>query len=563
MAPRFMTAEEAARLVKNGDTIIPGYFEQWPAEVATALSQRYLMEGRPRGITLLEEVATGMRQLCPMETHEGMVGRLISTYFWGGPDYNRAILENKLQGYSLGIHSTGLMIRENAAGKAGALTKAGLHSYIDPRQRGGRLNAVSTEDLVELVEVGGEEFLWYKCIPVQAAILRGSAADEDGNISFEDFGMACNPLYIAMAARRWGGKVIVEVPRLVARGSLNPKFVWLPGFLVDVLVLEQQSHEFPSVPAKYARGLSGQQLLPLPGFEEIMYSGLVYGSRPRERGDTAPLETRMGVSLSPIPVPGDLYPMSPDKLIARRAALELRRGCVFNCGSGIPMPYLLLTILEEGIQDYVVPSIEHGVLGGLNCGGMWHLNPAFFMDRSFVVTLYHGGGLNTTFLGLAEFDRHGNTSVSRYVDTIVGTGGAIDIGHNTPRVCFLGTLTAGGLRAEPQDGRLSIVQEGKARRAVQQVRQIDFSGPDMLRRGKDVLYITDRAVFKLTEGGLVLVEVAPGVDVERDVLQRMDFRPQVSPELKTMDPRIFRKEPLGLRRLLEGLPPMGPNAPVP
>lgn len=532
-------------MVRTGETILCSAFEQSAHEIAGALAERYLAEGEPRDLVALEPNSV-LRTYCHYPSHKGMFRRFVSAMYIGNVDWCEAIKRNELEAYVFGIHMLQLLIREVGAGAKGYLTKSGLHSYIDPRLEGGKANAVTNEDLVELVEVNGEEHLWFKCFPVHVAVLRAVVADGDGNLSSQGLGMALNPLYMALAAKRWGGRVIAQVSRVVRRGSLNPKLVTVPGHLVDALVVEQSPPPSGGTPPRYLPSLAGQQRFPLPSLHQVMRSGLVYATLPWD-GENPPPPANIPFSRGPQPTAEEEYPFSVDKLIARRAALELRPGMVLNCGTGVPLPYLMLVTLEEGVQEFIVPSIEHGVVGGLNAGGMWHLNPACYLDYPMITSLYYSGGLDASFLGCAQVDAEGNVNNSRFGGTLLGPGGGVDIAHGTRKVVFTAPFTSGGMKVEYGDGLLQVLKDGSIPRFVRRAQQVTFSGPDMLRRGKEVLYLTERAVFRLTPAGLLLTEAAPGVDVERDILGRMEFRPQVAPGLKSMDSRIFRREPMGLR----------------
>jgi propionate CoA-transferase len=407
------------------------------------------------------------------------------------------------------------LFRDIAAHRPGLVTQVGLGTFVDPRHGGGRVNACSRRTLVELLKIDGAEFLLYKAFPIHACLLRGTTADTHGNISMEREALTLDTLAIAMATHNAGGTVIVQVERLAKAGSLPSRQVRIPGILVDYVVLaEQPAHHLQTYAEPYSAVFSGELQAP-----------------PAARLPTL-LDAR--------------------KIIARRAALELRAHDIVNLGVGIPEGIAGIAD-EENLLDLMTLTAEPGVIGGLPASGLNFgaaSNADAVLDQPAQFDFYDGGGLDIAFLGLAQADAQGHINVSQFGGQLAGAGGFINISQNTRRLVFVGTFCAGHLEAQVQSGKLVIGREAEIRKFVAAVEQITFNGSDARARQQEVLYVTERCVFRLAANGPELVEIAPGMDVERDILARMDFRPAVSPQLKTMDARIFCDAPMGLRQNL-------------
>jgi propionate CoA-transferase len=404
------------------------------------------------------------------------------------------------------------MHREAAAHRPGVLTRVGLRTFVDPAQGGGRMNAFTTEPLVEKITVDGREWLYYRAIPVDVAIIRGTTADELGNISMEQEGAYLGVLDQALAAHNSGGIVIAQVRRLAAAESIPPKQVHVPGVLVDYVVVVPDQMQTTQTP--YDPAISGEIRRPLASIPTVEWG--------------------------------------PDKVIARRASLELMQGDVVNLGFGISalVPHVLL---EEGLHNAVTWVIEHGSVGGLPSLGFRFgsaENSQSLVTAPDQFTYFHGGGFDRTLLSFMEVDRFGNVNVSRLAakpHVTAGAGGFIDISASARRLVFSGYFTASGLAVELHDGALRIVRDGQVAKFVPKVEQITFSGPLALEEQRSVTYVTERCVLRLMPEGLTVVEIAPGVDLERDVLGRAAFPLSISPNLRPMDSRLFRPEPMGLQ----------------
>jgi propionate CoA-transferase len=390
----------------------------------------------------------------------------------------------------------------------------GLHTFVDPRQAGGRQSERSTEDLVELVTLKGRDWLFYKPFHIDVAFLRGTTADEDGNVSLEDEAIFGEMLSMAQATKRCGGLVIVQVKRLAQRGALPGKTVKIPGLLVDVVVVDadqKQTYQTSHDPA-----FAGQIRIPLGSFPKL------------------PLDER--------------------KIVARRCAMELEIGAICNVGSGI-CTGIGIVAAEEKLLDRIVLTNEQGLIGGAPANGLdagASRNYAAMIDQPYQFDFYDGGGLDIAFLSAVEVDATSSVNISRFADRVVGIGGFVNISQNAKKMVFGGTFTAGGLKIQTGDGSLKILEEGRHRKFIHKVGQISYSGPYGRERGQTTLFVTERAVFRSSERGLELIEIAPGIDLQRDVLDHMDFLPLVSPDLKTMDERLFREAPMGISSNFEG-----------
>lgn len=519
---KVVSAADAVRVIRSGDTVATGGFvgTGFAEEIAIALAERFRATGEPRDLTLVYAAGQGDGKAKGLN-HLGLPGlvrRVIGGHWGLVPALQRLAVSGQIEAYNLPQGVITHLYRDIAAGKPRTITRVGLGTFVDPRISGGKLNERTQTDLVELITFDGEEYLAYKTFPINVAILRGTTADTEGNVTMEREALTLEAQALAMAAHNSGGIVIVQVERLAQRGTLSPRHVKIPGILVDCIVVARPEHHWQTFAVAYDPALSG----------EIR----------------APTEL-----LSPMP-------LTERKLIARRAAFELQANAVVNLGIGMPEG-IAAVAAEEGISDLLTLTTEPGVIGGIPSSGLnfgTGINTDAIVDQPAQFDLYDGGGLDLAFLGLAQADAAGNLNVSKFGPRLAGAGGFINISQNARRVVFVGTFTAGGLQVAVHDGKLQIVQEGRERKFVEQVEHITFSGRYATKRGQPVLYVTERAVFRLTPDGIELCEMAPGIDLERDILAQMAFRPAIAADVRVMDARIFRDGPMGLRAELVGLP---------
>jgi propionate CoA-transferase len=520
---RVVTADEAACLVHDGDTVViggSGGGHAVPEALIAAIERRFLAEGHPRGLTSLHPVGLGDRgnrgvsRFC----HPGMLKRIVCGTLVDSPRIEEMAARNEVEAYTLPQGAISLLMREMAGGRPGLITHTGLHTFVDPRHGGGRQSACSSEDLVDLVTLGGREWLHYKPIPLHVALLRGTTADEDGNVTMEHEAVFGEMISMAQAVRRAGGVVIVQVKRLATRGTLPPKQVKIPGMLVDRVVVDPDQGITYYTP--YSASYAGELKVPLS-------------------------------QITPLP-------FDARKVIARRAAMELRRGAICNLGSGISTG-IATVAAEEGVLDEVTLTNEQGLIGGAPAAGNEagaSRNYQAMVDQPYQFDFYDGGGIDLAFLSFAEVDRGCNVNVSRFGSRIIGPGGFINISQNAKSMIFSGTFTAGGLKLEWPGGRLRVIAEGREAKFVDAVQQLTYSGAYARERGQRVLYVTERAVFRARDGELELSEIGPGVDLERDILAHMAFRPRIADDLVTMDARLFDPAPMGLAGDLAAAPPV-------
>jgi len=515
MKCKVVSAHEAVRVILDGDTVATGGFVGigFPEEISIALKENFLATQTPKGLTLVYSAGQGdgaERGLNHLG-QAGLVGKVIGGHWGLVPSLQKLALENMIEAYNLPQGVISHLYRDIAANKPRTITTVGLETFVDPRNGGGKLNERTTAEMVELVKFDSQEYLAYKTFPINVAILRGTTADMNGNITMEREALTLESLAIATAARNSGGFVIVQVERIAESGTLNAKHIIIPGILVDCIVRSNPDNHWQTFAEQYSPAFSSEIRVPV----QFMAS----------------------------------MEMSDRKIIARRAALELQANGVVNLGIGMPEGIANIAN-EEKILKYITLTAEPGVIGGIPAGGLNFgaaTNTEAIIDQPSQFDFYDGGGLDSAFLGLAQCDQHGNLNVSKFGPKLAGAGGFINISQNARAVIFVGTFTAVGLKVSIKDGQLRVEREGKIKKFVDHVEQITFSGSYARKKGQPVLYVTERCVFSLTPEGMLLIEVAPGIDVEKDILAQMEFEPIIPGEVKLMDSRIFRPELMGLK----------------
>ena len=509
---RVLTAAEAAALLKDGDTLASSGFRfaQAPEELLEAVGQRYLATRGPTRLRLVFSSAQGDNAGHGLDhlAHEGLLRQVIGGFYGTTPRLRQLILDGKCEGWNLPQGQIALLHGATAAGHPGVLTHVGLDTFVDPRHEGGRMNASSTESFVEHHTMLGKEWLLYKSFPINVAFIRATSADEMGNLSVEREAVRMETLALAAAAKNSGGIVIAQVERLVRAGTIHAQRVEVPGHLVDYVVLA-------AAPERTHQQTLGEAF-------NASYSG-------------------------EIRVPGAHMPaleFGIRKVIARRAAQELRPGMVVNLGQGMPEG-IGLVASELGLMEQLWTSFESGVIGGVpvkhvNFGVA--INPMAIVRHDEQFMIYNGGGVDMSFLGFAEIDGHGSVNVSKFNGQVTGCGGFIDICSRTQTLVFCGQFDAGRAEIAIGDGRVAIARHGSHKKFVPSVEQITFNGRAAVAAGRRILLVTERCVLQLQPDGWHLIEVAPGVRIEEDILTQMAFRPHVG-AVATMDEAIFRDEP--------------------
>ncbi|MBT5266824.1 MAG: acyl CoA:acetate/3-ketoacid CoA transferase [Rhodospirillaceae bacterium] len=515
-----MPAEDAIALIQPGDVLaVSGYGTNGvPEKLLAELQGRFKEAGTPDGLTLVfaggigDAKDRGLNRL----GHETLLKRVIAGHYGLIPAIERLAVDNKIEAYNLPEGVITHLYRDIAAGKPGTLSKVGLDTFVDPRIEGAKVNHAAVEDIVELVTLNGEETLFFKGFPIDVAFIRGTTADQAGNITMEKESLRLETLAMALAARNSGGIVICQVERVAQEDTLDARRIRIPGILVDCVVVAEPEFHMQTYNNQYNPALSGELKLPLESLPSLA------------------LDER--------------------KVIARRAAMELTPQSVVNLGLGLPSMIGNVTN-EEKIFDQITLTVDPGVFGGVPMGGYdfgASMNFCAAIDHPYQFDFIDGGGLDSAYLGFAECDGAGNINASRFSNRVSGCGGFINITQNSKKVVFVGTFTSGGLKTEIRDGRLTITQEGKHRKFVNEIGQVTFSGPRAAAQGRPVHYVTERCVFTLRPDGLELTEVAPGIDIRSQILELLPFTPILDDPIP-MSAAIFQPEAMNLRETLHDI----------
>ncbi|MFZ7101534.1 MAG: acyl CoA:acetate/3-ketoacid CoA transferase [Peptococcaceae bacterium] len=508
---KVISADEAVLLIKDGATVGASAIglAGWPEEIAKAIEKRFLETGSPQDLTLVHGSAIGdwKDRGTTRIGYAGLIKRWIGGHIGSAAKMAKLVSENKIEAYNLPQGVIVQLWREIAAKRPGLITKIGLGTYVDPRLEGAKMNALTKKDIVKVVEFEGEEWLYYKTFPVDVAIIRGTYADEHGNLTMDREGMLVEALPLAQAARSSGGIIIAQVEQIVKANTLHPRNVKVPGILVDhIVVAVNPENHWQTEGLYFSPAFAGDIKVPLETIPEL--------------------------------------PLNERKIIARRAAMELKAGAVVNLGVGIPSDIAAIAA-EEEVSDKIILTTEAGGIGGIPAS-LPHFGHAYnaeaMVEHHAQFDFYDGGGIDVAFLGLAQTDKNGNVNVSKFKGRAMGCGGFINITQSSKKVVYCGTFTAKGLEVTIENESLVIQKEGKEKKFLGQVEQVTFSGHYAQRMKQPVVFITERAVFTLENGQMTLLEIAPGIDMEKDIFALMDFRPRLSPHVKTMPREIFRKE---------------------
>lgn len=522
MKGNFVTAPEAAAMIQSGATIATvGMTLAGAAEsILKAIEKNFLATGAPNQLTLVH--AAGQSNRCggiQHFAHENMTRRIIGGHWGLAPQWMEMITRNQVEAYNLPQGQLAQLYRSMACGLPGKMSKVGIGTYIDPRVEGGKMNSRTKElpDIVEVMEYGGEEYLFYKAIPLDYVLIRGTTADEMGNITFEEEAMKVEVMGAVLAAKRFGGKVLAQVKRVAKTGTLHPQKVVVPGFFVDAIVVCDNPEEDHRQSSSYF-------------FDPALSGDLVI---PEATVDPLPLSAR--------------------KVIGRRAMLELKPNAAINLGTGIPNDVVGGIAAEEGLTEDILLTVESGIYGGIPEGGIDFgvgRNTYAILEHPVQMDFYNGMGIPYTFMGAGEMDAAGNVNATKFGDRCTGCGGFIDITQNAGHVIFCSTFTARGLEVDFSGNRVRIVKEGSEKKLVAKVNQVSFNGEIARVKGQKVHFVTERAVFELRQEGPVLIEIAPGVDLQKDVLDQMEFAPIVSEHLKVTDASVYNVGSFDLRAKL-------------
>ena len=522
MPVKFINAKEAASIIKDGSTVGVDAFISFclADDILGEIEDRFIREGHPKDLNVVNVAGIGgdgKGRGINHFAHKGLIRRLLCSNLSLANRMYPLIMDGSIPCFMIPQGVLSHMMRAIASGKPGVITQVGMKTFVDPRVDGSCINdtARACEDRpVELITVKGEDHLFYPAFDIDVAIIKGTMADRKGNISLEKEAMHLEQLEMATAARNSGGIVMVQVDEIVESGELHPQSVIVPATLVDYVILGSP-------------GNTGQHFI--EGLPALVHSWC--GDEKIQLEEIKPLELDSG------------------KVICRRGAMEFTDNAFINLGIGVPMN-VSNVLNEEGLIKNVSASIESGVMGGVPAPGIATgaaYNPDAILKQPDMFDFYDGGGIDFACLGAAEIDSHGNVNVSRFAGKVPGPGGFINITQGAKNVCFMGTFTAGKSEIIIENGQVSIIKDGPHIKFKKDVNHITFSGENSLDKGRqNILYITERAVFRLKPEGVTLMEIAPGVDLQRDILDKMEFTPVISPDLKLMDQRLFLPEVMGI-----------------
>lgn len=523
--PEFLTAAEAAQWIESGKTVatIGMTLISASESILKAIEQRFLDSGAPNNLTLVHSCGQSDRDRGIQHfAHEGMMTRIIGGHWGLQPRIMDMISDNKLLAYCFPQGQFAQLYRSMAGGEPGKISKVGLGTFIDPRLGGGKMNEITQPEphLVDVVEIDGEEYIRYKPIPLDYVIIRGTNVDEIGNLSTEEECMQLEVWAAVMACKRFGGKVIAQAKRKVRKGSIHPKRVTIPGVFIDAVVICDNPEEDHRMTHSF--------------YENFAYCGDI-----------------MEPDVPPMPLVNNLR-----KFIGRRASMEIRRNNVLNVGTGIPNDTIGSIIGEEGVGDEVTLTVESGIYGGLPLGGVDFgiaKNCYALVRHDDQFDFYNGAGVDVTFMGAGEIDALGNVNATKLGPRPTGAGGFIDITTNAKHVVFCSAFTGRGLHVSFDNGQVSITNEGSIQKCVDKVQQISYNGEIARKKGQKMTFVTERCVFSLREEGLVLTEIAPGVDMQRDILDQMGFVPIIAEDLKVMPASLYQSGAFGLKDMLDGI----------
>lgn len=521
--PKFMSSCEAAGMIEDGSTIatIGMTLVSASESILKAIETRFLKTGSPRNLTLVHSCGQSDRDRGIQHfAHDGMLGKIIGGHWGLQPRIMEMISENKILAYCLPQGQFAQLYRSMAGGEPGKITKVGMGTFVDPRLGGGKMNDITRDapEIIDVLNIGGEEYLRYKPIPLDYVVIRGTKVDELGNLSTEEECMQLEVLSAVLAAKKYGGKVIAQAKQLVKAGSIHPKRVTVPGIFIDAVVICDNPEEDHRMTHSF--------------FLDPAYCG------DYKEPDTLA-----------VPLPMDMR-----KAIGRRASMEIHRDDILNVGTGIPNDTIGSIISEEDVSDDVTLTVESGLYGGLPLGGIDFgiaKNCYAMVRHDDQFDFYNGVGVDITFMGAGEIDEDGNVNATLLGSKPTGAGGFVDITANAKHVIFCSTFTGKDLNVSFDGGKVVINQEGKLIKCVKKVQQISYNAEIARRKGQKMHFVTERCVFELKPEGLYLTEIAEGIDLQKDILDLMEFKPKISKFLKKIPAIIYKDGPYGLKNLLK------------